>query len=147
MKVKVKKLNEKAVIPFKKHESDFCYDLVATSVKHDGYVWEYGTGLAFQIDRNDYEQDPDVILDIDIRPRSSIKSTGFVLVNSEGTIDESYIGEVKVCFYKVAGGEPYKVGDRIAQIKLGKTCPIQFKEVEELNDTDRGNGGFGSTGK
>lgn len=151
MKIKVKKLVPEAVVPFKKHNTDFCLDVVATSleIKKNG-VYCYGTGLAFQIDRNSVtyplNNSFDSLLDIDARPRSSIFKTGLILCNIP-TIDEDYTGEVKLMFYKVADGEPYKVGDRIAQIKVGISVPIEFEEVKELSSTDRGDGGFGSTGK
>ena len=68
--------------------------------------------------------------------------------NCEGTIDEDYRGEVFAYFYEVIKGkEKYKVGDRIGQIKLGFTLPMEFEEAEELSETQRGEGGFGSTGK
>lgn len=146
MIVKVKKLNDKAVIPFKKHDSDFCYDVVATSCEEIApNVYKYGTGLAFQIERNGvlgYN------VSIDFRPRSSVWQTGMVLANSIGTIDEDYTGEVSAIFYHLFPDMPiYKVGDRIGQIKIGTTLPMHFVEVEELDNTQRGDGGFGSTGK
>lgn len=146
MVVKVKKLNDKAVIPFKKHDSDFCYDVVATSCEEIApNVYKYGTGLAFQIDRNGvlgYN------VSIDFRPRSSVWQTGMVLANCTGTIDEDYRGEVSAIFYHLFPDMPiYKVGDRIGQIKIGSTLPMFFEEVEELDNTQRGDGGFGSTGK
>ena len=89
-----------------------------------------------------------VKLSIDFRPRSSIWKTGLILSNCEGTIDELYRGEVLAYFYEVVPGkEKYKVGDRIGQIKLGFTLPIEFEEVDELSETERGENGFGSTGK
>lgn len=183
MKVKIKKLNSKAKIPFKTYDSDFCYDVVATSRKKVAdNVYEYGLGIAFEIERGNlqlgewreqsfltrfrngdedgYEIAPvsnslyiasrfynNIKLSIDFRPRSSIWKTGMILSNCEGTLDEDYRGEIKAYFYKVAPGKIYKVGDKIGQIKLGFTLPIEFEEVDELNDTQRGNGGFGSTGK
>lgn len=71
-----------------------------------------------------------------------------ILSNCEGTIDELYRGEVKAVFYRVnIFGKRYKVGDRIGQIKLGLTLPIEFEEGEINVNTERGVGGFGSTGK
>ena len=68
--------------------------------------------------------------------------------NCEGTIDEGYTGEVSAVFYHVMPHMPrYKVGDKIGQIKVGITFPIEFEEVYELDDTTRGAGGYGSTGK
>lgn len=148
MKVKVKKLNENAVIPFKTYEKDFCYDVVAVSEEEVApNVWKYGIGLAFQIDRDDLYALDNVNLSIDLRPRSSVWKTGMVLSNSEGTIDELYRGEVSAVFYHVMPDMPrYRVGDKIGQIKIGTTSQIEFEEVEELSETERGCGGYGSTG-
>lgn len=83
-----------------------------------------------------------------MRPRSSVWKTGMVLSNCVGTVDEQYRGEVAVIFYHVLPDMPkYNVGDRVAQICLGKTENIEFEEVDELSETVRGTGGFGSTGK
>lgn len=147
MQVKVKKVNENAVIPFKTHDNDFCYDCVAVSEEEIApNVWKYGLGLAFEMERDDV--DDNIIYSIDARPRSSIWKTGMILSNCEGTIDELYRGEVMAVFYHVMPNMPrYKVGDRICQIKIGATVSIKFIEVNELNDTSRGEGGYGSTGK
>lgn len=148
MKVKVKKLNENAVIPFKTYEKDFCYDVVATSEEEVApNVWKYGIGLAFQIDRDDLYALDNVNLSIDLRPRSSVWKTGMVFSNCEGTIDELYTGEVFAVFYHVFPNmERYKVGQRIGQIKIGTTMPIEFVVVDELDETERNSGGYGSTG-
>ena len=90
----------------------------------------------------------DVKISIDFRPRSSVWKTGMILSNCEGTLDELYRGEVMAYFYEVIPGkEKYKVGDRIGQIKLGFTLPIEFEEGEINTNTERGDGGFGSTGR
>lgn len=148
MKVKVKKLNENAVIPFKTYEKDFCYDVVAVSEEEVApNVWKYGIGLAFQIDRDDLYALDNVNLSIDLRPRSSVWKTGMVFSNCEGTIDELYTGEVFAVFYHVFPNmERYKVGQRIGQIKIGITTPIEFVVVDELDETERKSGGYGSTG-
>lgn len=148
MKVKVKKLNENAVIPFKTYEKDFCYDVVAVSEEEVApNVWKYGIGLAFQIDRDDLYALDNVNLSIDLRPRSSVWKTGMVFSNCEGTIDELYTGEVFAVFYHVFPNmERYKVGQRIGQIKIGITTPIEFVIVDELSETERNSGSYGSTG-
>ena len=158
MRIKVKKLHENAVMPSKVYESDFCYDVVATTREEIApNVWKYGLGLAFQIDRQ-YNRDNDrhinsflryynLRMSIDFRPRSSVWKTGLVLSNCTGTIDENYTGEVSAIFYKVAEGKIYDVGDRIGQIKLNFTPELKFVEVDRLDSTDRGSGGYGSTGK
>lgn len=148
MIVKVKKTDPNAVIPFKTHDSDFCYDVVATSCEEIApNVFKYGIGLAFQIEREGVEELLNIHYSIDLRPRSSVWKTGLVLSNCTGTIDEDYRGEVSAVFYKVAPGEIYKVGDRIGQIKLGTTIPMTFIEANDLSDTPRGAGAYGSTGR
>ena len=148
MKVKVKKLNENAVIPFKTYEKDFCYDVVAVSEEEVApNVWKYGIGLAFQIDKESLFGHRYLNLSIDLRPRSSVWKTGMVLSNCVGTIDELYTGEVSAVFYHVFPNmERYKVGQRIGQIKIGTTMPIEFVVVDELDETERNDGGYGSTG-
>lgn len=148
MKVKVKKLNENAVIPFKTYEKDFCYDVVAVSEEEVApNVWKYGIGLAFQIDRESLFGHRYLNLSIDLRPRSSVWKTGMVFSNCEGTIDELYTGEVFAVFYHVFPNmERYKVGQRIGQIKIGTTMPIEFVVVDELDETERNSGSYGSTG-
>ena len=87
-------------------------------------------------------------LSIDVRPRSSVWETGLVLANAEPTIDEGYTGEVMLTFYHVLPDMPaYKPGDRIGQMKIGFTVPIDFEWVDEFKETERGAGGYGSTGK
>ena len=148
MKVKVKKLNENAVIPFKTYERDFCYDVVAVSEEEVApNVWKYGIGLAFQIDKESLFGHRYLNLSIDFRPRSSVWKTGMVLSNCVGTIDELYTGEVSAVFYHVFPNmERYKVGQRIGQIKIGTTMPIEFVVVDELDETERNDGSYGSTG-
>lgn len=148
MKVKIKKLHQDAVVPFKTYKNDFCYDVVAVSCEEIApNVYRYGTGLAFQIVRDECF-DNSSCLSIDFRPRSSVWKTGMVLANCQGTIDEPYTGEVTAVFYHVMPNMPkYEVGNKIGQIKLGVTQPIEFVVVDELNATDRGANGYGSTDK
>lgn len=147
IEVKVKKLCDNAVVPFKTYSKDFCYDCVATSCEEIApNVYRYGIGLAFEIDRKNMF--PGVNIALDFRPRSSVWKTGMVLSNCEGTVDEDYRGEVCAIFYHVVPTMPkYEVGDKIGQIKIGLTQPITFEVVDELSKTRRGNKGFGSTGK
>lgn len=164
MKVRFKKLHPDAVVPFKTYPEDFCYDVVATSEEEIApNVWKYGIGLAFEIQGKPEDlvvedefgkeliripQGRDWNVSLDLRPRSSIWKTGMVLSNAVGTVDELYRGEVSAVFYHVFPGMPrYRVGDRIGQIKLGFTLPIEFEEVDELGRTLRGDGGYGSTGR
>lgn len=164
MKVRFKRLHPDAVVPFKKYPEDFCYDVVATSEEQIApNVWKYGIGLAFEIQgkpedlvvENEFGKDllripqgRDWNVSLDLRPRSSIYKTGMVLSNAVGTVDDLYRGEVSAIFYHVFTEMPrYRVGDRIGQIKLGITLPLEFEEVDELGQTARGDGGYGSTGR
>jgi len=84
-----------------------------------------------------------------IRPRSGLAlKYGITVLNSPGTIDSDYRGEVKVVLINL-GEEKFEVknGDRIAQIIISKHEKINWKMAEELNETTRGEGGYGSTGK
>ncbi len=83
-----------------------------------------------------------------VRPRSGLAyRLGLTLPNSPGTIDSDYRGEVKVIVQNL-GEAPIGIdrGDRIAQLVIGRVPRVSFEVVDELGDTDRGAGGFGSTG-
>jgi dUTP pyrophosphatase len=85
----------------------------------------------------------------EVRPRSGLAvSSGVTVLNSPGTIDADYRGEVKVILINL-GNEPFTVrsGDRVAQMVFHTTGRISWREVKELPQTDRGSGGFGSTGR
>ena len=166
MKVRFKKLRDNAKLPVKSNESDFCYDVYACDcIEVLPGVYKYPLGFAVQIvdtekvflttasDVRGIKGETlhiakEVILSIDFRPRSSIFKTGMSLCNACGTVDRDYTGEVCAFFYHVKPELPkYEVGDRVAQMKIGFTLPIEFIEVDELNKTERGDGGFGSTGQ
>jgi len=141
MECYVKKLREDAVIPHKAHATDTGYDLWILD-KHkelDNGVVMYSTGLQIQ---------PPWGLYFEIVPRSSIIKSGYIQANSIGVVDSGYRGEIKVCLYN-GNDRPYLVnsGDRIAQILIQKVDDFYLWEVESLNETDRGDGGFGSSGK
>lgn len=151
MKVKIKRLHPDAKIPFKQYGNDYCYDCVATSCEEVApNVYKYGLGIAIQTDHLDRQikLPVDKLLAFDIRPRSSVWKTGMILSNSVGTIDEGYNGEISAVFYHVIPAMPrYQVGDKVCQLKIGFTQPLEFVEVEELDNTERGDGAYGSTGK
>ena len=146
MEVKIKKLFPGAIIPSYAHEGDAGMDLVAFSKdSSDPHYIEYGTGIAISI--------PKGYMGL-IFPRSSISKYDLQLCNSIGLIDEGYIGELKLRFRRIKRNVPegirmcdqYNVGDKIGQLLI-LPCPrIEFREVEELSKTERGDGGFGSTG-
>lgn len=164
MKIKFKRYHKDAVIPKKAYDKDFCYDLVAVSEEEVAPdVWKYYFGFGLQIEREtepifvnkelDIKQCVDLSvcslnLSIDIRPRSSVWKTGMVLSNSEGTVDEGYTNEISAVFYHVNKTLPrYRVGDRIAQMKIGFTFPCEFVEVDQLEVTERNMNGYGSSGQ
>lgn len=163
--------NKNIPLPTYAHDGDACCDLYAQSIEYDDEKDRYivHTGLHIALDE-DYE--------CELRPRSSLAKTEYYIVNSPGTIDEPYRGEILVVFKSrtnieiinalynlldehinvsdnyyllhVQSNFPYKVGDRIAQIIVHKRTKIEWQEVDKLEDlgeTDRGQGGYGSTGK
>ena len=143
MKVRIKKLNENAVIPSYAKSGDAGMDLVATSIISETQTQiTYGIGLAMEI--------PKGFVGL-IFPRSSVRKTRLMLSNCVGVVDSGYRGELQATFNKVnqnsQAENDYKVGDRIAQIMIIPHPPIEFEEADELSDTERGEGGFGSTGK
>lgn len=146
VKIKFKRLHEHAQFPTQAHKSDFGFDVWAVSEEEVApNVWKYGLGFALQVERNNINYGN---LAIDLRPRSSVWKTGMVLSNCIGTIDEGYTGEISAVFYHVMPDMPrYKVGERIGQIYLNWAHEIMFIEVEELDKTERGGNGYGSTGK
>ncbi|MBN1941297.1 MAG: dUTP diphosphatase [Candidatus Diapherotrites archaeon] len=141
MKVLVKKLAEGAKIPELKHAWDSGVDLYATAdtTIHPGERKLLGTGISIAVPQG-YEAQ--------IRPRSGLAlKNGISLVNTPGTIDAGYRGEIGVIMIN-HGQEPFKVekGMRIAQMVFVKVEQPEFKIVEELDETSRGSGRFGSTG-
>lgn len=160
MEVKIKKLHKDAVIPKYAKNGDAGMDLTAVSRKFDEYGNIcYGTGLAFEI--------PEGYVGL-IFPRSSICKEQLLLSNAVGVIDSGYRGEVSFKFkpsmalderqcvkvdkdrlwsVAIKQNDIYKVGDRIGQMIIMPYPQIEFKEAEELSETERGEGGYGSSGK
>ena len=144
MKVNIKKVHADAIIPSYAKSGDAGMDLVATTIISEtiGSI-TYGLGIALEI--------PEGFVGL-VFPRSSIRKTNLQLSNSVGVIDSGYRGELQATFNKVQGidnveRENYKVGDRVCQIMIIPHPTIEFNEVNELSNTERGEGGFGSTGK
>jgi len=142
IKLKVKKLNKLAEIPQYQTQEAAGFDLhsVEDVVIAPNERKLIGTGLSFEIPKG-YE--------IQIRPRSGLAyKHGITVLNSPGTIDSDYRGEIKVLLINHSNESfEIKVGERIAQAVIQEVIQATFEEVEELNDTARGNKGFGSTGK
>lgn len=139
MKIKVKKLHPEAVVPHYAKPGDAGLDLTATEVDFDYFNDKtyVNFGLAFEI--------PEGHVGL-IFPRSSIHKTKMVLSNSVGVIDSGYRGEVSAVFYGTRDGQRYRPGDRCAQMIILPYPQVELEEAEELSSTERGEGGFGSTG-
>ena len=138
MKLKFKKTSSEAKLPSYTKKGDAGMDLTAISVKKESSFWEYGTGISMQL--------PEGYVGL-LFPRSSISKTDHFLKNSVGVIDSGYRGEIKIRMSVPHLGEPcYHVGDRIAQLVILKLPWVQIEEVDDLESSDRGDGGFGSTG-
>lgn len=146
--VKVWREDETVKLPTYAKLSDACMDVYVHSVEHkdDGRV-VYHTGLHFAIPK-DYE--------MEIRPRSSMTKTKAIMQNAPGTLDEGYRGELMIVHRDIdeptesSYGQYYHVGERCAQILVRRRERIIWNEVKTLNElgeTDRGQGGFGSTNK
>ena len=139
MKVKIKKIHPNAIIPQYAKPGDAGLDLVAvTKIEHTDLI-EYGTGLAIEI--------PEGYVGL-IFPRSSIKNYEVSLTNSVGVVDAGYRGEIKAFFRKHSSPicRHYEVLERIAQLVIIPIPTIELEQVEYLSDSERGTGGYGSTG-
>lgn len=144
MKVRIKKLNEKAVIPTKAHATDAGFDLYCTSREVN---WEKRqlvchTGLAFEI--------PEGYVGL-LFPRSSVSNKPLMMSNSVGVVGSCYRGEVTAKFNitdtRQSSFSHYQEGDRIAQMIIIPYPEIEFEEADSLSESDRGTGGYGSTGR
>lgn len=158
-KVKFKQINDKAVLPVKGSKDAACFDLTIANIAfigknrvtvHLGFSTEIEPGYKAVI-----------------VPRSSFTQKGWIMQNSPGQIDSDYRGEWMIKFEAIPTSMgsytddpflpgalelkyskfPYKVGDRVAQCYLEKVESVDWEEQSELQTTDRGEGGFGSTGK
>ena len=164
MKVRIKKVHPDAVIPTYAKKGDAGMDLTAVSKQVDEYGNIcYGTGLAFEI--------PEGYVGL-VFPRSSVYKSNLNLSNSVGVIDSGYRGEVSFKYnvlhnvspswlfflrklfgmsssfsIKTLGFNTYKVGDRIGQIIIMPYPQIELEEANDLSETERGEGGYGHTGR
>ena len=145
MEIKVKKLTDTAIVPTKSRKTDAGYDLYADEdvALYPEQTKLISTGISFAI--------PDGYAGL-IWDRSGLGSKG--IHRHAGVVDSSYRGEVKVCLSNSLSGHHsaeniyfISKGDRIAQILFQKVPHFDLVETEELDDTDRGSSGFGSSGK
>ena len=157
MKIKIKKLSENAVIPKYAKNGDAGLDLTATEKEYDGDGnTVYKTGLSFEI--------PEGYVGL-LFPRSSNSKTDLRLTNSVGVLDSGYRGEVMFKYrndnYSGMNGQhrmdlvegilgfsnEYEIGDRVGQLIILPYPEIEFEETEELTETERGENGYGHTGR
>jgi dUTP pyrophosphatase len=140
MKVRFKKLSERAVTPQYAKPGDAGMDLVATSLVKNEVFYEYETDIAVEI--------PEGYVGL-LFPRSSISKTKLILSNHVGVVDSGYRGSLRLRFKKLDwdNGEVYEVGDKVGQLVIIPYPTIELEEVSELSETHRGDGAFGSSGK
>jgi len=143
MEIKFKKLDQRAVAPARAHTSDAGFDLVVTDITTEinecgQLILVYHTGLAIEI--------PEGYFGLFV-PRSSIYKKSLTLTNSPGIIDSGYRGEIMGKFRSTTDVVPavYKPGERFAQLLILPCPEVTFTEAFELSDSDRGEGGYGST--
>lgn len=139
--VKIKKLRPDAIVP--KYESElaagFDLSVIESGRIEPGEILKVGTGLAVEIPK---------CAELQIRPRSGLAyKNGITLVNSPGTLDADFRGEICLLLINL-GKKPFEFrkGDRLAQGVLGTYIQADFRLVEDLSDTIRGEGGYGHTG-
>lgn len=144
MKVNIKKLNEGAVIPTRGSEYAAGYDLYAYIPKQSqtipaGQTILIGTGLAMEI--------PEGYVGLVYARSGMATKRGLRPANCVGVIDSDYRGEIMIALHNDNSvAESIHIGDRIAQIVIAPYLSFEFEETETLNETNRGDGGFGSTG-
>ena len=137
MKIKIKKIHPESKIPKYAKQGDAGMDLTATDFEFiDNEHVKYDFGISIEI--------PAGYVGL-IFPRSSIYKQRQILSNSVGVIDSGYRGQISAVMIGNAQSR-YKVGERIAQLIIMPYPKIEFEEVEELSDSERGTGGYGSTG-
>ena len=143
--VKVKKLVSTAVIPFYSKDGDMGMDVVATSIEFDAKIdcYIYHTGLSFEVPKG---------YGMFLFPRSSNRKKDVYLPNSVGILDSGYRGELLFSYknrdastYPYGVTPPYNVGDKVGQLVIMPYPQINFVETDKLSNSERGEGGFGST--
>jgi dUTP pyrophosphatase len=158
MKTKVKIIGD-GKAPYKKHEDDACFDLFAREIVYENdHTVTVKLGVCIE---------PSTGFRVALYPRSSLSKSGWVLGNSVGVGDNNYRGEYQAVFVRVLQDYtmdivysskvhgaipdyhpfPYKVGDRCIQFEVVRYYSPSIEIVDELSNTSRGSGGFGSTGK
>lgn len=144
MQIRFKRLTPDAVMPTRGSKDAAAFDLTATKVEtkliNGAIVYTVHTGIAVEIPQGYFG---------DVRARSSVFKTGAVLSNGCGVIDSDYRGEIMGKFYLIGndGGGMYETGERCLQLIISPMMEIEWAEADELTTTERGGGGYGSTGR
>lgn len=143
MELRIARLKEEARLPSRAHEGDAGLDLYACEPAHlgPGERWSVGTGVAVEIPQGHAGL---------VLPRSGLaRDRGIALVNSPGLIDSGYRGELRVLLLNTDPAEIFRVepGDRIGQLVIAPIATPEPVEVEDLSESLRGGGGFGSSGR
>jgi len=144
MKIKFQKLHPDAVTPSYAKQGDAGLDLTAVGFEVTPSYISYKTGLAFEI--------PEGYVGL-LFPRSSNSKKQLLLTNSVGVVDSGYRGEIEFRFKLVGNGiipegdlDVYEIGDKVGQLVILPYPQIELQEENNLSDSERGTGGFGSTG-
>lgn len=138
MKIKIRKTHPDAVIPKYSKHGDAGMDLTATDMQYiDSEHIKYGFGIAIEI--------PLGYVGF-VFPRSSCYKQRQILSNAVGVIDSGYRGEISAVMIGNSK-HSYRPGERVAQLIIMPYPQVEFEEVSELSETERGTGGYGSTGK
>lgn len=133
------KISEDAKIPERQHKNDSGYDIFSVEdvTLKVGEVKAVKTGLRMELPGG---------MEAQIRPRSGLSLSGLTIMNSPGTIDAGYRGEIKIILGNLLGNEiSISKGDRIAQMVFARTEHPRLK-IESVDESERGENGFGSTG-
>lgn len=135
------KADEAAVAPFKARASDIGYDLTLIKFlkKQGTNLYYYDTGIKLQPDFGWYAE---------IVPRSSLPKSGYMLANSMGIIDRAYTGNIIVALFKVdPSAQDIELPFRAVQVILRPAVHFQMPQVDAIDETERGDKGFGSSGR
>lgn len=142
MEIRFKKLSETAVAPFQGSKFAAGFDLTVDELEFSNDQIKYNSNIAVEI--------PEGYVGL-LFPRSSVYKHHILLTNSVGVIDSDYRGPIKAVFqreeairYKISG---YKVGERFAQLIIVQNPSVKYIESDTLSETERGDKGYGSTGK
>lgn len=141
MRVFLKKLDPDAKVPTLATPGSACYDIYSLHAYCLHFLQRYKirTGLALEVPEG---------YGLEIRPKSGLAYSGLVILNSPATIDSDYRGEMLVSVMSVSSTLiDIDKGQKIAQVRLFPLINIEWEETDELSKTERGSGGFGSTGR